>query len=84
MNIKHCPFCGGVADLIMSEQAYDHKYGALKHGYRVRCQDCSIGTETHYSNVRLNVKGEIDVYANGAKEAITLWNQRVEERSEKE
>lgn len=68
-EIKHCPFCGGEADLW-------YKWG--KHGYLtfVECEICSAQSKP------FSLGREIDenwYESASSKKAIAFWNRRVKE-----
>ena len=69
MNIKSCPFCGGISVVCMDGtifrgQVYSDRYpknvAKQDHGYQIRCGKCGCQTcWWHYK-----------------KEAINIWNTR--------
>lgn len=65
--IKTCPFCGGEAELLESEESDGQcHYGA----YYVKCSICGIQTSKYINNGYYGVK-----YSK--KDVVDVWNRRV-------
>ena len=69
-EIKHCPFCGGKADL------WSHWW---KRGYLtyVECEICSAQSKTFLLGKELD---ENWYESTSSKKAIAFWNRRVKEK----
>ena len=80
-TIKNCPFCGSEGELIKTTTGIDHT-GIIQHTYKVKCKECEAETRTCASRIFQDEEGVVNIDANGAIDAITLWNMRKEAEDE--
>lgn len=76
--IKNCPFCGSKGELIKTTTSIDYA-GIIQHTYKVKCKECDAETRTCASRIFQDEEGVVNIDANGAIDAITLWNRRAED-----
>lgn len=82
-DIKVCPFCGGSCSLVnSSKKKTEEDYVIhIANGYRVGCKRCEIFTPEITSDISQDEKGNIHVKHDGAREAISMWNERFDPKS---
>ena len=73
--MKHCPFCGGEAELKVLNSRYVESSTTLLSDFQVKCKNCGVRTPIFKCETQV-VNGEI-IYENGALEAIRVWEARV-------
>lgn len=76
--IKNCPFCGSEGKLIRTTTGIEYS-GIIQHTYKVKCKKCNAETRTCASRIFQDADGVVHVEANGATDAIDLWNMRGDE-----
>jgi Lar family restriction alleviation protein len=80
-TIKNCPFCGSEGELIKTTTGIDHA-GTIQHTYKVKCKKCGAETRTCASRIFQDEEGVVYIEANGATDAIDLWNMRKEKKND--
>lgn len=75
IEIKKCPFCGSSADVIQISTGMNTD-GVITNRYKVQCVECKMETKACASSIYQNCVGEVFIRANGAADAIELWNRR--------
>lgn len=73
--IKNCPFCGSEGRLVKTTTGIDYT-GTIQHTYKVKCGKCDAETRTCASRIFQDDEGVVHIDANGAIDAIDLWNMR--------
>lgn len=76
IEIKPCPFCGGVATLSKVTNGFMHDPVTITNAYRVGCEQCHIYTKSYESKIWQDKYGVVQIEANGAMDAIDAWNRR--------
>ena len=73
--IKNCPFCGSEGKLIRTSTCMENNE-VINHTYKVKCSKCNAETRTCASRIFQDDNGVVHIEANGAIDAIDLWNSR--------
>ena len=76
MKLKPCPFCGGEARVILKTYGIKEIPPRITNTYVVGCDQCCIYTSYHPSNIWQGEDGAVNIEANGAMDAIEVWNKR--------
>ena len=76
MELKPCPFCGGVAQF--AQTAYGTDSGACSMHFQIRCKTCEASAPNGNGALRvaLNRDGTIRIITDEREKAVEAWNRR--------
>lgn len=77
-NLKHCPFCGGAAKVVLKHGGHSGNPSTILNDYVVGCESCHIFTPSCPSKIWMDDQGVLHVDKNGAVIAAEIWNTRAE------
>ena len=77
-QLKPCPFCGGKAILQRVYSGYSTGPTTIKDIWEITCENGCCKTNKYTDNIYHDTNGEIVAEANGAQQAIEIWNKRPE------
>lgn len=76
--LRKCPLCGGEAKVKILSHGIDYSNNAISNLYVVQCTKCKLTTRSCESYIWQDDNGRIQDERNGAREAVDLWNKRVQ------
>lgn len=76
-QLKPCTFCGGKAVLRRVHNKYSISPTTIRDTWNVTCENGCCTTKDCEDNIYHGNNGDILAEANGAWEAIDVWNRRV-------
>ena len=79
IDLRPCPFCGGVAGLYKDSVEYSEFASGLLAQFVVVCKQCGAQTAKVSKLIYFDINGNPAVEVRGEKEPQDLWNRRVED-----
>lgn len=76
-KLKPCPFCGGEAELMRTAVIVDtDRFSQIKDRWIVKCKRGCCRSCEWIDNICHRPDGELVIAANGAEDAVEMWNKR--------
>jgi Lar family restriction alleviation protein len=79
MELKHCPFCGGIAAIKQSgiDVMTTHR-DSVRFDFSIRCENCKATAPGAYGYISANLSssGDLNVWHDDRPSAAESWNRR--------